>query len=82
MVSGDDLAVEVKRAVELAREAMEQDALTARSRGWGSPSPDAASVGMLAAGILVANAIRNEREAATEVSPAPRIRRARSRSTA
>ena len=44
-MAADDLVADVKWAVGLAREAMEQDAAEARSRGWGSPSPDSASVG-------------------------------------
>jgi hypothetical protein len=80
-VAGDELA-DVMRAVALAREAMEEDARAARSRGWGSPSPDTASVGMLAAGILIANAIQGASEAKKHVV-VPRTRAARaSRSAA
>jgi hypothetical protein len=77
-VAEDELVAEVKRAVGIAREAMEQDAAEARKRGWGIPSPDSAAVGMLAAGILVANAIQSEREE-QEKQPSPaRVTRARS----
>jgi hypothetical protein len=74
-VAGDEFVADVRGAVAVARAAMEQDALEARSRGWGSPSPDSASVGMLAAGILIANAIKSaarEREPVT----ASRVKRA------
>jgi hypothetical protein len=77
-VAEDELVAEVKRAVGIAREAMEQDAAEARKRGWGIPSPDSAAVGMLAAGILVANAIQSEREEQQEKQPSPaRVTRAR-----
>jgi hypothetical protein len=75
-VAEDELVEDVKRAVGIAREAMEQDSAEARKRGWGVPAPDSASVGMLAAGILVANAIKSEREEQEQQS-ATRVRRAR-----
>jgi hypothetical protein len=74
-VSGDDLVADVKGAVAVARAAMEQDALEARARGWGSPSPDSASVGMLAAGILIANAINGAAREREQVR-ASRVKRA------
>lgn len=74
----DELVEDVKRAVGIAREAMEQDSAEARKRGWGVPAPDSASVGMLAAGILVANAIKREREEQEqEQQSASRVTRAR-----
>jgi hypothetical protein len=80
-VAGEELA-DVMRAVALAREAMEEDAREARSRGRGSPSPDTASVGILAAGILIANAIQSASKAKERVV-VPRTRAARpSRSAA
>jgi hypothetical protein len=56
-VSEDELIRQVKRAVELAREALEEDEAEARARGRGASSPDTSSVSALAAGILVANAL-------------------------
>lgn len=53
----------MKRAVAIAREAMEEDAAEARKRGWGIPAPDAVSVATLAAGLLVADAIKAAEEA-------------------
>jgi len=50
---------EAKRAVAIAREAMEEDAAEARKRGWGIPAPDSASVATLAAGLLIAEAIKD-----------------------
>jgi hypothetical protein len=77
-VAEDELVEDVKRAVGIAREAMEQDSAEARKRGWGVPAPDSASVGMLAAGILVANAIKREREEQEQQQQgASRVRRAR-----
>jgi hypothetical protein len=78
-VAEDELVEDVKRAVGIAREAMEQDSAEARKRGWGVPAPDSASVGMLAAGILVANAIKREREEQEQQQEesASRVRRAR-----
>jgi hypothetical protein len=77
-VAEDELVEDVKRAVGIAREAMEQDSAEARKRGWGVPAPDSASVGMLAAGILVANAIKREREEQEqEQQSASRVTRAR-----
>ena len=52
-----ELQANVRRAIAIAREAMEQDASTARARGWGKGGPDSASVATLAAGLLIANAI-------------------------
>jgi hypothetical protein len=60
------MAEGVKQAVAVAREAMEVDAAEARKRGWGIPTPDSASVAMLAAGILIADAIGTAREAAVQ----------------
>ena len=60
---------DVKRAVAVAREALEQDAAEARKRGWGIPTPDSSSVAALAAGMLVADAING---AAAERRPASR----------
>jgi hypothetical protein len=54
---------DVRRAVALAREALEQDAAEARKRGWGIPTPDSSSVAALAAGLLVADAINGTTEA-------------------
>jgi hypothetical protein len=56
-MSRDELVADAKRAVEIAREALEDDAAEARMRGRGSPAPDTASVSMLATGILIAEAI-------------------------
>ena len=61
---------DVKRAVAIAREALEQDAAEARKRGWGIPTPDSSSVAALAAGMLVAEAIHGS--AAAERRPAGR----------
>ena len=52
-----EVQANVRRAIAIAREAMEQDASEARARGWGKGGPDSASVATLAAGLLVANAI-------------------------
>jgi len=60
---------DVKRAVAVAREALEQDAAEARKRGWGIPTPDSSAVAALAAGFLVAEAING---AAAERRPAAR----------
>jgi hypothetical protein len=58
-MAGHELTVaEVKRALDIAREAMERDAEESRLRGRAVASPDISSVGMLAAGILVANALQ------------------------
>ena len=67
----EGMAEEVKQAVAVAREAMESDASEARKRGWGIPTPDSSSVAMLAAGILIADAIGAAREA-TAPKPAQR----------
>jgi hypothetical protein len=81
-VPGDELVADVKGAVAVARAAMEQDAVEARARGWGSPSPDSASVGMLAAGILIANAIKSAAREREQVRTS-RVKRAQtSRSAA
>jgi hypothetical protein len=81
-VPGDELVADVKGAVAVARAAMEQDAIEARARGWGSPSPDSASVGMLAAGILIANAIKGAAREREQVRTS-RVKRAQtSRSAA
>ena len=56
-VAARELEVDLKRAVELAREAMEYEASEARKRAWGAPSPDSKSVAALAAGIVVANRV-------------------------
>jgi hypothetical protein len=79
-MSRDELLADVRLAVELAREALEQDAAEARTRGRGGASPDAASVSALAAGILVSNAIQSdvrEREPLTEASRAKSPRSSR-----
>ena len=77
----NDLPDDVKRAVAIAREAMELDAAEARKRGWGIPTPDSASVATLAAGLLVAEAINDARE--TEQQKAsPSVRRTRTSRTA
>ena len=52
-----EVQANVRRAIAIARDAMEQDASEARARGWGKGSPDSASVATLAAGLLIANAI-------------------------
>ena len=57
-----------KRAVDLARQALEADAAEARTRGWGSPAPDSASVATLAAGILVSEAIERVRRDRVEIA--------------
>ena len=77
---GHELTVaDVKHALDVARAAMELDAEESRLRGRAVASPDISSVGMLAAGILVANAI-NDEQAADEEEPAvaTEIRRTRS----
>ena len=56
-VAARDLEADLKRAVELAREAVEYDAAEARKRAWGAPSPDSKSVAAVAAGIVVANRV-------------------------
>ena len=73
-MSDDELVTEVHRALSIARQAMEQDASEARSRGWGVPAPDSASVGTLAAGILIAGAISREREKEQQSAPEPTAR--------
>ena len=70
---------EVKQAVAVAREAMELDAAEARKRGWGIPTPDTSSVAMLAAGILIADAIGTAREAAQRPTPRRSVSRRRTR---
>jgi hypothetical protein len=67
---------DVKRALDVAREAMERDAEESRLRGRAVASPDISSVGMLAAGILIANAIGDEQ--AHEPTVASKIRRSSS----
>jgi hypothetical protein len=52
-----ELQANVRRAVAIARDAMEQDASDARARGWGKGGPDSASVATLASGLLIAHAI-------------------------
>ena len=52
-----ELQANVRHAITIAREAMEQDASEARARGWGKGGPDSGSVATLAAGLLIANAI-------------------------
>ena len=52
-----ELQANVRRAIAIAREAMEQDASETRARGWGKGGPDSTSVATLAAGLLIANAI-------------------------
>jgi hypothetical protein len=64
---------EVKRALDVAREALERDADESRRRGRAAPSPDTASLGMLAAGILIADAI-NDRAEKGEPTTRGRIR--------
>lgn len=82
-MSRDELVADVKHAVDIAREALEQDAAEARTRGRGSSSPDAASVSTLAAGILIANAIENDAREREPVRDASRVKGARaSRSAA
>jgi hypothetical protein len=79
MMATHELTVaEVKRALDVAREAMERDAEESRLRGRAVASPDFSSVGMLAAGILVANAIGGQRAEDAEPVVAPTIRRTRS----
>lgn len=80
MASNELTVANVKRALEIAREAMELDAEESRLRGRSAASPDLASVGTLAAGILVANALAEVRrgENGTKASrPAQRRRTAR-----
>ena len=80
MVAANNSRGEAKRAVAIAREAMEEDAAEARKRGWGVPAPDSASVATLAAGILVADAIKNvaaDTQRPSERRPAPRARASR-----
>jgi len=52
-----ELEIDLKRALALAREALDQDAMEARRRGRGVSSPDAASIAHLAAGIVVAESL-------------------------
>ena len=74
---------DVRRAVAIAREALEQDAAEARKRGWGIPTPDSSSVAALAAGMLVAEAINSSAAAAARRPAARSTARARaSRSAA
>jgi hypothetical protein len=68
----DELTEDVKRAVAIARQAMEIDAAEARKRGWGIPAPDSASVAALAAGILVADAIGTANQPVAEAPAASR----------
>jgi hypothetical protein len=78
MMAGHELTVaEVKRALDIAREAMERDAEESRLRGRAVASPDISSVGMLAAGILVANALHEERGDRDEGSTREQVRRSR-----
>jgi hypothetical protein len=75
---GHELTVaDVKRALDVARAAMELDAEESRRRGRAVASPDISSVGMLAAGILVANALNDEPAEEQEPAVAHKIRRAR-----
>ena len=75
MASNELTVVEVKHALEIAREAMELDAEELRLRGRAAASPDLASVGTLAAGILVANALGSEHAAEDDASSAKHVRR-------
>jgi hypothetical protein len=43
-----ELQADVRLAIALARDAMEQDASEARARGWGKGGPDSTSVATLA----------------------------------
>jgi hypothetical protein len=69
---------DVKRAVSVAREALEQDAAEARKRGWGVPTPDSSSVAALAAGMLVAEAINGAAERRSAPRSTARARASRS----
>ena len=82
MVGRELTVAEVKRALDIAREAMERDAEESRLRGRAVASPDISSVGMLAAGILVANAIHEERGDNDEGPAREQARRTRTRVTA
>ena len=77
MASNELTVADVKRALDVAREAMERDEKELRDRGRATASPDFSSVGLLAAGILVANAISRERSAEDENEATPRVPRAR-----
>jgi hypothetical protein len=78
-VPGHELTVaDVKHALDVARAAMELDAEESRLRGRAGASPDSSSVGMLAAGILVANAINDEQAEEEDLAVARKIPRTRS----
>jgi hypothetical protein len=81
-VSRDELVAEAKRAVEIAREALEEDAAEARMRGRGMASPDTTAVSMLATGILIAEAIGGAAEEEKSAIPARRKRAQASRPAA
>ena len=78
-VAEERLVADVKRALSVARLALEQDAAEARTRGWGTPAPDPASVATLASGILIAERVRSELQAQKEMAPARRAPRRRAR---
>lgn len=75
MASNGLTVPDVKHALDVAREALELDAEESRLRGRTAASPDVASLGMLAAGILIANAIKEERNDAAEETTPPTARR-------
>jgi hypothetical protein len=78
-VPGHELTVaDVKHALDVARAAMELDAEESRLRGRAVAGPDSSSVGMLAAGILVANAINDEQAEEEDLAVARKIPRTRS----
>lgn len=85
-MSEDELIQQVKRAVEIARDALEEDAAEARTRGRAGSSPDTAAISTLAAGILVANALESrhalEVELLRKASTAKRRTTSRPRSAA
>ena len=67
-VAARELEVDLKRAVEVAREAVEDEAAEARRRAWGAPSPESKSVAALAAGIVVANRVIQASQAQEQTS--------------
>jgi hypothetical protein len=73
-VAEERVVADVNRAVAMARLALEQDAAEARARGWGTPSPDPASLATLATGILIAETMRSELQVRKERAPARRAR--------
>jgi hypothetical protein len=67
-----ELQANVRRAIAIAREAMEHDASEARARGWGKGAPDSSAVATLAAGLLIANAIATAAERESVAGPGDR----------